>query len=98
MIPEIIQLPNLPPNHGAGAKDFVRGKVVEVLAANGAGDVTVHIEEGSVYREILKLAHKEGFDLIVMASAKGEFPNYEIGPNLARVVRNTHCTVTVVRD
>jgi universal stress protein F len=98
VIPEIIQLPNLPPNYGAGAKDFVRGKVANVLSANGAGDVTVHIEEGSVYREILKLAHKEGFDLIVMASAKGEFPNYEIGPNLARVVRNAHCTVTVVRD
>ena len=41
---------------------------------------------------------REGFDMIVMASAKGDFPNYEIGPNLARVVRNAHCTVMVIRD
>lgn len=98
VIPEIIRLPNLPANYGAGAKDFVRGKLAAILEANGGGDIPVHIEEGSVYREILKLAHKEGYDHIVMASAKGDFPNYEIGPNLARVVRNAHCTVTVVRD
>lgn len=65
---------------------------------DGAADVPVHIEEGSVYREILKLAHKDGFDMIVMASAKGDFPNYEIEPNLARVVRNAHCTVAVHCD
>ncbi|MBQ4823608.1 MULTISPECIES: universal stress protein [unclassified Leisingera] len=98
VIPEIIQLPNLPANYGAGAKDHVRKAVQAILDNASASDVPVHIEEGSVYREILKLAHKEGFDMIVMASAKGDFPNYEIGPNLARVVRNAHCTVMVVRD
>ncbi|SFU71788.1 Universal stress protein family protein [Aliiroseovarius crassostreae] len=50
------------------------------------------------FMPLLKLAHKEGFDHIIMASSKGDFPNYEIGPNLARVVRNAYCTVTVVRD
>ncbi|SPF77112.1 Universal stress protein F [Aliiroseovarius pelagivivens] len=98
VIPEIILLPNLPANYGAGAKDHVSGAVKAILEAGGASDVPVHIEEGSVYREILKLAHKEGFDHIIMSSAKGDFPNFEIGPNLARVVRNAHCTVTVVRD
>ncbi|WP_372574566.1 universal stress protein [Ruegeria jejuensis] len=98
VIPEIIQLPNLPPNYGAGAKNHVRNAVRVILEGNGAAGTPVHIEEGSVYREILKLAHKDGFDLIVMASAKGDFPNYEIGPNLARVVRNAHCSVIVVRD
>ncbi|UWQ32026.1 universal stress protein [Leisingera sp. M527] len=98
VIPEIIQLPNLPANYGAGAKDHVRKAVQAILDNASASNVPVHIEEGSVYREILKLAHKEGFDMIVMASAKGDFPNYEIGPNLARVVRNAHCTVMVVRD
>lgn len=98
VIPEIIQLPNLPANYGAGAKDHVRNAVQAILDGNGAKGTPVHIEEGSVYREILKLAHKDGFDLIVMASAKGDFPNYEIGPNLARVVRNAHCSVIVVRD
>jgi universal stress protein F len=98
VIPEIIQLPNLPEGYGAGAKDYVRGKVEAILAASDAAHVPVHTQEGSVYREILKLAHKDGYDLIIMASSKGDFPNYEIGPNLARVVRNAHCTVTVVRD
>ncbi|WP_120632710.1 universal stress protein [Ruegeria sp. EL01] len=98
VIPEIIQLPNLPANYGAGAKDHVCQAVQAVLENGNAANVPVHIEEGSVYREILKLAHKDGFDMIVMASAKGDFPNYEIGPNLARVVRNAHCTVVVVRD
>ena len=98
VIPEIILLPNLPANYGAGAADHVTGKIQIVLDAAGASDTPITIAEGSVYREILKLAHKEGFDMIVMASAKGDFPNYEIGPNLARVVRNAHCTVLVVRD
>lgn len=98
VIPEIIQLPNLPANYGAGAKEHVRKAVQAILDNGGATDTPVHIEEGSVYREILKLAHKDGYDMIVMASAKGDFPNYEIGPNLARVVRNAHCTVMVVRD
>ncbi|MCL6285904.1 universal stress protein [Ruegeria sp. 2012CJ41-6] len=98
VIPEIIQLPNLPANYGAGAKEHVRKAVQAILDGNGAAGTPVHIEQGSVYREILKLAHKDGFDLIVMASAKGDFPNYEIGPNLARVVRNAHCSVIVVRD
>ncbi|MES0824361.1 universal stress protein [Ruegeria sp. SCP11] len=98
VIPEIIQLPNLPANYGEGAKEHVRNAVQAILDHGNASDVAIHVEEGSVYREILKLAYKDGFDLIVMASTKGDFPNYEIGPNLARVVRNAHCTVTVVRD
>ncbi|MGC3939653.1 universal stress protein [Roseobacter sp. EG26] len=98
VIPDIIQLPNLPANYGAGAKDHVSGKLRAILTEGGVQDIPVHVAQGSVYREILRLAHLEGFDLIVMASARGDFPNYEIGPNLARVVRNAHCSVVVVRD
>ena len=98
VIPEIIRLPNLPANYGAGAKDHVREVIQSILEEAGASDLPIHVEEGSVYREILKLAHKDHFDMIVMASSLGDFPNFEIGPNLARVVRNAHCTVMVVRD
>lgn len=98
VIPEIILLPNLPANYGAGAADHVKEKIQAVLDNANASDTPIIIAQGSVYREILKLAHKDGSDMIVMASAKGDFPNYEIGPNLARVVRNAHCTVLVVRD
>ena len=95
--PEIIQLPTLPANYGAGAKDHVQNAIQTILDQNGASGLEIHVEQGSVYREVLKLAHKGGFDMIVMASSKGDFPNYEIGPNLARVVRNAHCSVVVVR-
>ena len=98
VIPEIIKLPNLPANYGDGAADHVRRIVNEVLQGAGAPTVALHVLVGNVYREILKLAHKDEFDLIVMASAKGDFPNYEVGPNLARVVRNAHCSVLVVRS
>lgn len=97
VIPEIIKLPNLPANYGDGAADHVRGEVQTILSNADAGDIPVDIAQGSVYREILKYAHAEKIDLIVMASAKGDFPNYEIGPNLARVVRNAHCNVLMVR-
>ena len=98
VIPEIIQLPNLPPNYGAGAKEHVRAVIQAILDQGGNSEVPVHIEQGSVYREILKLAYQEGFDLIIMASAKGDSPQFEIGPNLARVVRNAHCNVMVIRN
>lgn len=98
VIPEIILLPNLPPNYGAGAAEHVKGEIQTILDGANAGNTPITVAQGSVYREILKLAHKDNVDMIVMASAKGDFPNYEIGPNLARVVRNAHCSVLVVRD
>ncbi len=98
VIPEIIQLPNLPENYGAGALEHVKGQIQAVLDAANASTTEIIMAQGSVYREILKTAHRGEFDMIIMASSKGDFPNYEIGPNLARVVRNAHCSVLVVRD
>lgn len=97
VIPEIIKLPNLPANYGEGAKGYVEGAVRHILFQAGANVPQVHIKQGSVYREIIKLAHQGEFDMIIMASAEGKFPNFEMGPNLARVVRNAHCTVMVIR-
>ena len=71
--------------------DTGRGVIDESL------DIMIWALEQNDPEKWLKMP-KEGFDLIVMASTKGDFPNYEIGPNLARVVRNAHCTVMVVRD
>lgn len=97
VFPDTILLPNLPSDYGAGAKSHVRKTVETILAENGVTGLPIHIEEGSVYREILRVAHEAEFDLIVMASTKG-FPDYATGPNLSRVVRNTHCNVLVVRS
>ncbi|MCT4657390.1 MAG: universal stress protein [Cohaesibacter sp.] len=98
VIPEILHLPNLPANYGDGAAEHVKHTIGDILSAAGQPDLGIEIAQGSVYREILKYAHASDTDMIVMASAKGDFPNYEIGPNLARVVRNAHCNVLVVRS
>jgi nucleotide-binding universal stress UspA family protein len=60
-------------------------------------EIPVVVREGSVYREILKEAHAIKADLIVLASAKGDFPDYPFGPNAARVVRHANCSVLVHR-
>ena len=93
VVPEIIKLPNLPENYGDGAKQHVHDKVSKIVGE----DVPVYIREGSVYREILKEAHAIDADLIIMASPKGDFPNYLLGPNAARVVRHANCSVQIVR-
>ena len=96
VIPEIIRLPVLPDNYGIQALDHVKDTVAKIVANHGT-DIDVASREGSIYREILKQAQEIGADLIVMASSKGDFPNYMMGPNVARVVRNANCSVLIVR-
>lgn len=93
VIPEILRLPNLPAHYGEGAAAHVEGEIRKVVG----DEVPIAVREGSVYREILKEAHAIQADLIVMASAKGDFPNYPFGPNAARVVRHANCSVLVHR-
>jgi len=96
VIPEIIKLPNLPDNYGDGAAEHVSGTMQKFLDDAGV-KAQLAIKQGSVYREILTLAYAEGFDLIVMLSPKGDFPDYPLGPNVARVTRHANCSVLVVR-
>lgn len=97
VIPEIIKLPNLPENYGDGAAEHVAGNMQKFLDDAGI-KAQLAIKQGSVYREILMLAHAEAIDLIVMASPKGDFPDYPLGPNVARVTRHANCSVMVVRE
>jgi universal stress protein F len=93
VVPEILKLPNLPDNYGDGAIQHVT-KTIQQIVGDG---VPVAVRQGSVYREILKEAHAIGADLIMMASPKGDFPDYLLGPNAARVVRHANCSVQIVR-
>lgn len=93
VIPEILRLPNLPENYGEGAAAHVEGELKKIVGE----EVPVTVRQGSVYREILKEAHAIQADLIVMASAKGDFPDYPFGPNTSRVVRHANCSVLVHR-
>jgi len=73
-------------------KDFVAKKVPD--------DISVQhiVGEGSVYEVILKIAETVKAELIVMASHRPELQDYLLGPNAARVVRHTKCSVMVVRE
>ena len=93
VIPEILRLPNLPENYGEGAAAHVEGEVKKIVGEA----VPVSVRQGSVYREILKEAHAIQADLIIMASPKGDFPDYLLGPNAARVVRHANCSVLISR-
>jgi len=52
---------------------------------------------GTVYEEVLKAAKLSKADLIVIGAHKPDFKDYLLGPNAARVVRHSECSVYVVR-
>ena len=52
---------------------------------------------GTVYEEVLKTAQLSNADLIVIGAHKPDFKDYLLGPNAARVVRHSDCSVYVVR-
>ena len=61
-------------------------------------DVTHVVATGNVYETILSSSQKIGADLIIMAAHRPELKDYLLGPNAARVVRHSDCSVLVVRD
>jgi len=56
------------------------------------------VRVGDVYEEILKLADEIGVNLIIIGSHQPELKDYLLGPNAARIVRHSTCSVLVVRD
>ena len=56
-----------------------------------------HVRQGSIYREIVKIAQDIDADLIVIASHRPELKDFLLGPNAARVVRHAECPVLVIR-
>jgi nucleotide-binding universal stress UspA family protein len=55
------------------------------------------VGEGSVYREVLRVAEEIGADLIILASHRPALKDFLLGANAARVVRHAQCSVYVVR-
>ncbi len=96
VIPEIIRLPNLPADYGKDAKVHVEGVLQKAMREAGV-EAEILVSQGSVYREILIAAHANKVDLIVLSSPKGDFPDYPLGPNAARVTRHANCSVFIVR-
>lgn len=52
---------------------------------------------GNVYEEVLKAAELAQTDLIVIGAHRPDLKDYLLGPNAARVVRHSTCSVYVVR-
>ena len=57
----------------------------------------LHVRQGTIYSEIVKLAKDIDIDLIVMASHRPELKDFLLGPNAARVLRHAECPVLVIR-
>jgi nucleotide-binding universal stress UspA family protein len=72
--------------------------IVTATIGEEANSATRHIvATGTAYEEIIKLAEKAQSSLIVIGAHKPDFKDYLLGPNAARVVRHSDCSVYVVR-
>lgn len=71
--------------------------VRSVLGADANTGVRHIVATGNAYEEILKAARLADTGLIVIGAQKPDFKDYLLGPNAARVVRHSDCSVLVVR-
>ncbi|PJI86223.1 nucleotide-binding universal stress UspA family protein [Yoonia maricola] len=72
--------------------------VTKVLGADADKQIKHVVCHGVAYEQILATAKKFDAVLIVMAAHRPEFRDYLLGPNAARVVRHSTCSVLVLRD
>lgn len=73
-------------------------KVSSILGAERNSQIRHLVATGSIYEEILEVAKKIGVDLIVIGAHQPHLSEFLLGPNAARVVRHSKCSVYVVRD
>ncbi|VAW02363.1 Universal stress protein family 3 [hydrothermal vent metagenome] len=81
----------------AKTKAELNAMVEEALGAETNTKVRHLVAMGNAYEEILKAAEADGADLIVIGAHKPDFKDFLLGPNAARVVRHSTCSVYVVR-
>jgi universal stress protein F len=72
-------------------KQYVDDNVPEGIETNAV------VAEGNPAELILKQAQEDNADLIVIASHNSQIENLLLGSCAAKVVRHSHCTVTVVK-
>ncbi|KCV81702.1 universal stress protein family protein [Actibacterium atlanticum] len=81
----------------AAAKTDLKGQIVKSLGAEADAKVRHVVATGTAYEEILRVAEETKCELIVIGAHKPNFADYLLGPNAARVVRHSTCSVYVVR-
>ncbi|MFC2970136.1 universal stress protein [Acidimangrovimonas pyrenivorans] len=79
------------------AREALSKFVSETLGAEADAGMRHIVATGKAYEEILHAARAAGTDLIVIGSHRPELSDYLLGPNAARVVRHSDCSVYVVR-
>jgi len=80
-----------------GARKLLNDIVSERLGKEGNSRVRHIVATGNAYDEILRVAEADKASLIVIGAHKPDFKDYLLGPNAARVVRHSNCSVFVVR-
>lgn len=70
----------------------------EILGADRNSSIRHVVATGTAYQEILSVAKAAGSDLIVIGAHKPDLKDYLLGPNAARVIRHSDCSVFVVRS
>jgi nucleotide-binding universal stress UspA family protein len=80
-----------------GASKILNDMVANVIGEEANASVRHIVAVGSVYEEVLKAATLCKADLIMIGAHRPDFKDYLLGPNAARVVRHSKCSVFVVR-
>lgn len=80
-----------------GAADLLNRFAIKTLGAVANTALRHVVAVGTVYEEVLKTAKLCKADLIVIGAHRPDFKDYLLGPNAARVVRHSDCSVYVVR-
>ena len=80
-----------------GAADLLKRFAIKTLGAEANTALRHVVAVGTVYEEVLKTAKLCKADLIVIGAHRPDFKDYLLGPNAARVVRHSDCSVFVVR-
>jgi len=70
----------------------------QVLGPEANQAVRHLVATGSVYEEVLKTASLDNADLIVLGASRPDLKDFLLGPNAARIVRHSTCSVYVVRS
>ncbi|MGC3937376.1 universal stress protein [Roseobacter sp. EG26] len=81
----------------AEARQLLSDEITASLGSDADAMVRHVVATGNAYEEILKVAGETGCGLIVIGAHKPDFKDYLLGPNAARVVRHSSCSVHVVR-
>lgn len=79
------------------AKAALRDQIIASLGSDADAEVRHVVATGTAYEEILRTASETQCGLIVIGAHKPDFADYLLGPNAARVVRHSSCSVHVVR-